>query len=173
MDAKHVSRRLYDWLSENERLLIMQNVFVNDSPWESDMVSVTPAFYLTEYEIKVSREDYKRDFEKALSNKVRQKHLPAWPKKHDLLASPDPIDKRKYYKGKIKNPLIVKPKHFYFVAPAGLLSYKEIPDHCGLIEIGSGVGISKYAPKLESATKLDTKMIFGFAVKATKRLGSK
>jgi hypothetical protein len=40
------------------------NVYLIGSPWESDLVSITPAHYYTEFEIKVSRADYNADFRK-------------------------------------------------------------------------------------------------------------
>ncbi len=171
MKTKELANSLRTWLSENERLLLLPNVFLGGSPWESDMIAVTPSYYWTEYEIKVSVNDYRRDFNKRMSNKFRQKHLEPWPKKHDLYSSDAAIDKTKFYRGKPKCPIIPKPKYFYFVTPTGLLKDEELPDHCGLIEIGEGIGVSKYAPHLRNATKLDQYAIFTLAVKAANRIG--
>lgn len=91
----------------NHRYMI-NNAYIFD--WESDFFSVTESDYIYEFEIKVSKSDFKDDF-----NKVG---------KHVLLESAeDPqID-------------IKRPNKFYYVTPRGLLNSYEIPIYAGLIEV--------------------------------------
>lgn len=91
--------------------------------WECDVCELTPAGYFREYEIKMSRADFKADAGKG------QYVLPFGVKwgagqstcrtKHDMLAAGDPRG----------------PVNFYFVTPPGLLSADEIPAWAGWIEV--------------------------------------
>ncbi|MCI0488974.1 MAG: hypothetical protein L0229_20470 [Blastocatellia bacterium] len=74
--------------------------------WEADMISVTPAGLVSEYEIKVSRSDFFAD-----AKKFRARRL----------ANPLPIHTR--------------PNYFYYAVPAGLVVADEIPDYAGLIYV--------------------------------------
>jgi hypothetical protein len=79
--------------------------------WESDFFSVSESGYVYEVEVKVTRGDFKDDF-----NKVD---------KHQLLESNDPLD------------FIKKPNKFFYAAPKGLLTTSMIPAYAGLIEVTS------------------------------------
>lgn len=73
--------------------------------WECDILEVTKAGYIYEYEVKVSRADFKAD-------KLKQKH---GENKYDALKA-----------GKRVN-------YFSYVCPKGLISPDEIPEWAGLI----------------------------------------
>lgn len=81
--------------------------------YEADILSITQAGYIYEYEIKTSISDFKADFK----NK-RYKHM--------LLD-----EKRKISYGNI-------PRKFYFVCPEGLLDVNDIPPYAGLIYVYVG-----------------------------------
>lgn len=135
-------------------------------PWESDKLIWTKAGLIYEFEIKISRADYKADF----------KHKP---EKHLLLNSLLPDNKSKYIEGELFNQLKKKqqkkfprisladthlkyryppdtptPNYFYYAVPEGMLEPEEIPPYAGLIYIaeekgvGTGVYIVREAPKL-------------------------
>lgn len=87
----------------------INNAFIFN--WESDFFSVSESGYVYEVEVKISRSDFKDDF-----NKVD---------KHKLLESVDP--------GTCK----LKPNKFFYAAPRGLLSTTMIPSYAGLIEVTS------------------------------------
>lgn len=93
--------------------------------WESDFFSVSEALYLYEYEIKVSKSDFKDDFNKK--------------GKHRLLESAVPDSFQK------------KPNKFFYAVPKGLIPSYMIPDYAGLIEVSSAdepANIIKDAPFL-------------------------
>jgi len=129
----------------------MQNVFIVGSPFECDLINVTQAGYFTEYEMKVSIADFKADFRKR-SYAIN---------KHEYYANQQPAKET-----------IPRPRKFYFVTPAGLLSNETLPDHCGLIEWGESFGYYKVKTRIEPKqirlpTKLDSKQIFNLCVKAS------
>jgi hypothetical protein len=83
--------------------------------WECDMFSLTKANMATEFEVKLSRADFKADAEKE-----RREFRVGTVKKHDSLAG-----------GSIHGP-----SRFYFVAPDGLLKLEDIPEWAGLMTCG-------------------------------------
>lgn len=99
--------------------------------WESDLLFISKDWHTTEYEIKMSRSDYKADFGK-------DKHKPA----------------RTGYLGQTLASLHQRgPNYFYYVAPIGLLAGLTIPDYAGLIEVEGDdvhgiVSVTKKAPRL-------------------------
>lgn len=88
---------------------IIYNAFIFD--WESDFFSLSEAEYVYEVEIKVTRADFKDDFNKK--------------NKHILLESTN------------KEEFIKKPNKFFYAVPKGLLATHEVPPYAGLIEITS------------------------------------
>ena len=154
MDAGTIQAALIGHLRMGTTSLVMGNVWVKGSPWESDVIAVTSAYYWHEYEIKVTRTDYRRDFEKN--------------KKHESYASEDAIELDRF--------LIPKPKSFTFVVPKGLLEGIDVPSHCGVIEVyetkydGYELGDERPAPNLRKPTKLSHAQIFNLAQKAASRV---
>ena len=77
--------------------------------WESDKLLKTRAGYFYEFEIKISRADYKNDF--------KNKRY-----KHNILGSCF-SDGHK------------KPNYFYYAVPEGLIDVSEVPEYAGLVYI--------------------------------------
>lgn len=88
---------------------VINNAYIFD--WESDFFSVSESGYVYEIEIKVTRSDFKDDFNKT------DKHL--------ILESRSEINSLK------------KPNKFFYAAPKGMLKTIEIPEYAGLIEVES------------------------------------
>ena len=88
--------------------------------WESDLISVSPGGYIREYEIKLSKSDYKQDFKKL--NK-HQNHL----KRRTSSLS-----------------------QFWYAIHGFLLRPDEVPIYAGLLRVceGNYVDIIKPAPRL-------------------------
>ncbi len=144
-------------------VLVMGNVTILGSPWEADVISVTNAYFWHEYEIKVTRADFRQDFQKQISG-FSKKSM----KKHDVYAGSEIVTRW--------GDVIPRPKSFSFVVPKGLLDGLEVPKHCGMIEVyenDNGDCRLKYkwsAPTLQKPTKLDQKQIFNLAQKAASRV---
>lgn len=118
-----LQHELFRWCQKHQHQLITPNTYALN--WESDLVSVTGAGYLHEYEIKISRGDYKRDAKKARTR---------------LLT-------RATAEGQSR------PNYFWYVMPAELVAPEELPSYAGLIEIGSDrrARIHRAAPRLHSS----------------------
>ena len=114
----------------NHKYLI-NNAYIFE--WESDFFSVSESGYVYEVEIKVTRGDYKDDFNKT--------------SKHLLLSE-----------GKESTKNIKRPNKFFYACPKGLLNTVEIPEYAGLIEITSPhemATVVKEAPFLHRENSLE------------------
>ena len=96
----------YNFLSPSSVKYFTENLNVYD--WESDVLKITRSGYAYEFEIKISRGDFKNDF----------KHKK---KKHLLLENKENSSKM--------------PNYFYYVVPEGLVTEDEVPEYAGLIYV--------------------------------------
>ena len=92
---------------------------------EADLIYVTKRGYATEYEIKISKSDYKSDKKKTCGNLSKSEYL---------------------VQGKGAN-------YFYYVMPKGMVNVNDIPVYAGLIEVDLSkyygtIDYVKIAPKL-------------------------
>ena len=85
--------------------------------YEMDVFRLTPTGYVTEYEIKTSRADFKNDFKKSRRVYFSQK----------MGDSTEILKHEEIEKGSHKA------NKFFFVVPKGLINVDEIPKNCGLI----------------------------------------
>lgn len=106
LTERDIQIALYYWVLRKGQQFIVPNI--NLFSWESDLISVTNAGFVYEYEIKLTRADFKKDFEKKSKHKVLQRIL---------------------------RPARGSPNYFSYVCPEGLLSIEEVPAYAGLIEI--------------------------------------
>jgi len=79
---------------------------------ECDVLSISKADYIYEYEVKISRADFKKDF-------IKEKHT------H--------IINEKYTRTRKGSLVYLLPNYFNFVTPKDLISIDEVPDYAGLI----------------------------------------
>lgn len=113
------------FMSESNIKYICENLFIFKG-WESDLILITKSNYVYEFEIKISKNDFKNDFK----NK-RKKHL--------ILEENKEKEK--------------KPNYFYYAVPEGLIAEEEIPDYAGLVYL---TDIFPYFKIIKSAPKLDS-----------------
>lgn len=138
---KHSANQIINWfMHERMRTNNQSKLFPNTylGSWEADIFEVTKSGYLYEYEVKISRADFKKDAEK----------------------------ERRYFSGeKISkfNQLREgkRVNHFYYLVPDGLISVDEVPEFAGLIYVDTKYAnpyfkTIKQAPKL-SADKITEK----------------
>lgn len=93
----------------NNYIYSLFNVYIFG--WESDFFTMrSMSKYSSEFEIKISRSDFRADFKKTCTWGTK--------KKHDIL-----LDDKDTY----------KPHKFYFVCPEGLINGAEINEKYGLI----------------------------------------
>ncbi len=100
-----IQNALYAYLTKKAHQYITPNIYIGHL--ESDMISVTKAGFIHEYEIKLNLQDFKADFKKSKHAHMRNSHR------------------------QFRN-------YFWFVAPAGLIDIKDIPEYAGYIEVEIG-----------------------------------
>lgn len=121
----NVQRELFTWLRSAGHDLIVPNTSMAFG-WESDLVSVTSAGYLCDYEIKTSRADWLRELRAADSTQVKERDRSKW-RRHQILCGEHPkpcVDRR----GDVHAP-----SRFWVVAPEGVVHNSELPAYAGLI----------------------------------------
>lgn len=119
MNERSMQNRLYaDLISRKHRFIVPSTTVLG---WESDLVSVTGAGFICEYEIKISRSDFKADLKKSRHRRLSQDAT------------------RPYYRG---------PAYFYYAVPRDMVRIDEVPDYAGLIFVYPMMQIIKKAPRL-------------------------
>lgn len=111
--------------------------------WESDMLTVTKAGYVHDYEIKVSRADLLREL-----RAVREAQEPGrdwWASRstkcwrHAVLAGREELPQffRSEQRAKEwhERAMMRRPNHFWFVVRDGICEADEIPDYAGLLVV--------------------------------------
>lgn len=93
--------------------------------WESDMIATTKAGLIIEYEIKISRGDFRADFKKL---------------RHRLFELQQ-VEREIGERG---------PAYFYYVVPRDMVRTDEVPAHAGLIYAHPIFQIVKPAPRLHA-----------------------
>jgi len=116
---------------------------------ECDTLSISNSEYIYEYEIKISKADFKKDFIK---------------EKHSYIKSGNYVVENK--KGIWYNTA----NYFYFVVPENLISVEDIPEYAGLMySIGNTFVTIKKAPLLHK-TKATTELIRAICHQLTTKL---
>lgn len=113
------------FFSKNSLKYLINNLYFFN--WESDYLAITKSGYLYEIEVKISKNDYKKDFEK------KDKHL--------------------ILENTLNNNINgIIPNYFYYAVPYGLIDISDVPNYAGLIYINNNVfpyfKIIKNAPKI-------------------------
>jgi hypothetical protein len=104
LDEVKIQHYLSDYLLRKGRSYTIPNVSWSWLRWEADLVSITRAYYLYEYEIKTTRADFENDFLKP---------------KHKALRNPTNTNRI--------------PNYFSYVAPLVAMPLC-VPDYAGIIE---------------------------------------
>jgi hypothetical protein len=163
MNEKTIQNYLYYFLSNSYDVLIPNSFYYCG---EADFLAVSNCGYVYEYEIKISRADFKKDFiakrEKheilktgyRRLNRCEERNLEKYRTNPEMFRQAWGEDyEEKFGSGKVKRK---RPNNFSFVVPEGLVSKEEIPDHCGLAYFykdkacwsGSGIKWVKKPPRL-------------------------
>lgn len=147
---------------ENNSVYRCKNIFVFE--WESDFFITKQNGYCYEFEIKISRSDFKKDAEKIQKHETLQTGIKTyqtnrWERNPDT-GTLDPVPITKSYTRK-------RPNKFYYVVPSGMVQVNEIPKYAGLMYVDEYGRITtvKEAPflhkeKLELYKELCTKFYY-------------
>lgn len=135
-ESKNIESAISMYLYEKQHSPITTK-FTGYGLAECDVISISKSNYIYEYEIKISRSDFKADFNKD---------------KHKLMLERNCTKIRmiKENNQKVKDTLYLTSNYFYFVVPVGLVSIDEIPEYAGLIYMDTNLNfeIIKKAPLL-------------------------
>ena len=97
------------WISnamrERQQNRVFTNVFLGH--FEADILEITKAGYAYEYEVKLTKADFRQDCNKRKYNIL----------KHDVIRNGNRIN------------------YFFYVVPKGLISINEVPEFAGLVEV--------------------------------------
>jgi len=122
MNEFTIQNALYWHLLQKGHAFIVPNIYLGSE--ESDLISVTKAGYINEYEIKCAKSDFRADF---------KKHKHGW-----------------LQNGRHQNKTI---SYFWFVIPVGLVEIEEIPDYAGHISVSYNKYYNVCVVKLEKRAK--------------------
>lgn len=107
------------------RELVLFNYLYNYA-WEADVLRITKAGYFYEYEIKVTKSDFKADMKKVSKHSHLNQRLP------------------------------LMPNRFCYVCPVGVIFKHEVPDYAGLIWVNDrSISEQKKIPLLHKTKVTD------------------
>lgn len=164
---EYIQKKLDGFFAESTKKYVLENLYVFS--WESDKLIETRSGLIYEFEIKVSKADFKNDFNKKDKHVIlegKETHIPTF----DGL---EPKYKERYEKNYLVSHF-KKPNYFYYAVPEGLVALEEVPDYSGLIYVlpytdinkdgkfvCGGFYIAKQAPKLHSTKYTDDDLKLG------------
>lgn len=124
-----IQLELMTWCRGNPYDIIIPNFYYGR--FEMDVFRLLPSGYCVEYEIKISKADFKKDFKKGFATGGYTRPLEQHTK-HDRLQGGQ-----------------TKTNRFFFVVPADLVQVSDCPKHAGLIYYHEGrFSVLKSAPLL-------------------------
>lgn len=104
-----IHKHLLEWCARSSSDVVIPNYYVGR--FEMDVFKLAASGFITEYEVKISKGDFKIDFLKSYTNHLHERIF-----KHDLIKA-----------GKRCN-------RFYFVVPSEIIDIKiDVPVYCGMI----------------------------------------
>ena len=117
--SKNIEAALAMYLYEKQHSPITSH-FTGYGLSESDVISISKSDYIYEYEVKISKSDFKADFKK---------------EKHKLMLEGVGVKERliKENNNMVRDIWYLTPNYFYFVVPENLLPIEDIPQYAGLI----------------------------------------
>lgn len=167
---EYIQRKLNAFFAPNTLKYVIENLYV--FKWESDKLIETRSGLIYEYEIKVSKSDYKNDFK----NK-KDKHVILEGKEERIPSYEEHKERFKYYGSDISDEYyrtenFKKPNYFYYAVPEGMIDASEVPSYAGLIYVlpegkhetkdgmwcSNGIYTVKQAPKLHNAKYTDEEL---------------
>ena len=162
---KYIQKVLDGFFAPNTQRYNIENLYVYD--WESDKLIQTRSGLFYEFEIKVSRSDFKNDFKHKEDKHVilegKEEFLPSYGK----ILDENKHIWEKYYRVADKK----KPNYFYYAVPEGLIDKTEVPEYAGLVYVlpagetrtrdgglCDGFYVVKKAPKLHNGKYTDEEL---------------
>ena len=166
-----IQEALSHFFSPNSVKYDIDGLYVFD--WESDKLLETKTGYIYEFEIKISKADFKNDFKHKQdkhiilegAEKYNDNFLPRY---YNVLE-----ENRKYnhwceenfIKSAANNPVYLteghrRPNYFYYAVPEGLITEEDVPEYAGLIYVNEYqvLSVIKKAPCLHKEKYTDAEL---------------
>lgn len=152
----------------------INNLYVFD--WESDKLLETKSGYIYEFEIKISRGDFKNDFKNKKDKHIilegeeryGDQYLPEYYRALESNRNYSERAAERFIEHYKDSPIYLiskhkRPNYFYYAVPDDLISVEEVPDYAGLIYVSQGGGfrIMKKAPCLHKEKYNDAELKLG------------
>lgn len=171
LNEQSIQRRLNSFFASHKYMV--DNLYVFE--WESDKLIWTKAGYIYEFEIKISRADFRNDFKHKKEKHIilqgptdKEQMMPdfyrsyEWNKTlyssiEELRAKLKPTDSCYIANHR-------KPNYFYYVVPDGLIRPEEVPEYAGLLYVQKekpGFVLAKKAPQLHKVKYKDAELNLG------------
>lgn len=143
--------------------------------WESDKLIWTKAGYIYEFEIKISRADFKNDFKHKVNKHIilkgptaEEQLMPSFYESYEwnkhLYASIEECKERLEPNDRHYIVNHRKPNFFYYAVPEGMIQPDEVPEYAGLVYVPEGsnsLRIVKKAPQLHRQKYKDAELNLG------------
>ena len=164
---EYIQRKLNGFFAMNTPKYVLENLYV--FKWESDKFIETKSGLIYEFEIKVTKSDYKNDFKHKKDKHVilegKEEYIPSFEEYKKRFPGHINESSAKYY----KTSNFKKPNFFYYAVPEGMIDVSEVPEYAGLIYVlpegesktkegnfcWDGFYVVKNAPKLHSEKYAD------------------
>jgi len=109
--SKNIDSALIMYLYEKQYPIISSHCTI-DRLQETDIIAISKSDYIYEFEVKISKADFKKDF-------IKEKHI-------NIINE----NATKIIKDETS---FILPNYFNYVVPANLLTIDEVPEYAGLI----------------------------------------
>lgn len=144
--------------------------------WESDKLLETKSGYIYEFEIKVSKADFKNDFKHKKDKHIileggeryGDKYLPEYYELLEESKRRGAWAEQSFHKWADNSERYLvnghkRPNYFYYAVPTDLIPVEDIPEYAGLVYVDErgNLTIKKNAPKLHSEKYTDMQLNFG------------
>jgi len=147
--SKNIDSALIMYLYEKQYPIISSHCTI-DRLQETDIIAISKSDYIYEFEVKISKADFKKDF-------IKEKHI-------NIINE----NATKIIKDETS---FILPNYFNYVVPANLLTIDEVPEYAGLIYFNEDLSFDVIKkPRLIHKTKADDKFIRRLAHNLTCKL---
>lgn len=172
-----IQEALEKYFAENSVRYFMDNLYVFG--WESDKLIETKTGYIYEFEIKISKADFKNDFK----NKTDKHVILGWKNDSGQVYLPSFLERCKEMEERAKTARYPsgyltyrqdnekyfrierykRPNKFYYAVPEGLIQPEEVPAYAGLIWVTNTGGLieKKKAPYIHKDKYNDAELKLG------------
>lgn len=165
-----IQNALNNFFAYNSVKYNIDGLYVFD--WESDKILETRSGYIYEFEIKISKADFKNDFKKRDKHiilegeeKYGDKYLPRYYEILEQNKKRGEWDAEYFIQHNSDNKYYLvgchkKPNYFYYAVPTDLIKVEDVPEYAGLIYVDENkkLIIKKQAPKLHKEKYSDDEL---------------